>query len=134
MTLMLYLPEGKKEGKRLLKVIGQSVPGQRIEICHSVQKLSERLRKPVFNVSVIVLFVTNEENLEEILKFKDYFEDLRTIIILPDSDPSLIKKAHILRPRYVTWADDDFSSVGAILKRLTDLHHRSILDAIEKRE
>ncbi|MDD5169522.1 MAG: hypothetical protein PHN75_11945 [Syntrophales bacterium] len=121
MALMLYLPEEKLTGKRLLKVIAHSVPGQTIEICHSIQKLSERLRKPIFDVSVAVLFVTTEKDLTEILMFKDIFGDLKTIVILPDYNPATITMAHRLRPRYVTWADDDFSGLGLILKRLTEL-------------
>ena len=77
-----------------MKVIMHSIPGHKIEISHSVQALADRLRKPVFDIGVVVLFVNTGEDLAEILKLADFFWDLRTIIILPDSDPETIKKAH----------------------------------------
>jgi len=131
MALMLYLPTEKQAGKRLLQIMKDAVPGQKIEISHSVHTLAKRLHKPIFDISVVVLFVNKGNDLSEILKLKDFFWDLRTIIILPDADPETVTKAHILRPRYVAWANDDFSGVGMILKRLTDLYGGPNLEATE---
>jgi len=124
--LLLYLPEEKEAEKRLLKVARHAVPRQKIEICRSFQMLEERLRQPVFNISAVVLFVPTSEDLEGVLLFKESFWDLRIIIILPDAEQDTIKKAHSLRPRFVTWADDDFTGVGIILKRMTERHDRTL--------
>ena len=128
MALMLYLPDEKPATERLLQVIAHCVPGEDIEICRSVQALSERLRKPVFDVCAAVLFVASGEDLAKILMFHDFLWNLRVITILPDSEAHMIAKAHLLRPRYVTWDDDNFESVGIILKRLVEFRHKEQSD------
>ena len=116
---MMLLPVKKKEAERLLRIIEKSIPGQEIEICHSVASLSERLHKPTLDVILIILFITSGLELTKILGMKDALEGLKIIVILPDHDPEMITRSHTLRPRYLTWSDEDLTDVGLIVKQLT---------------
>lgn len=132
MALMLYLPEREGPGARLLAIIETVLPPRKMEIYDSIQTLSERLHKPLFDVKVAVLLASTRGDLAALLKVGDFIWNLRIIMILPDSDPETITRAHMLRPRYIAWTNDDFSNVGIMVKRLLDLHDRPVSEGTEK--
>ncbi|MCD6199973.1 MAG: hypothetical protein J7K15_15635, partial [Deltaproteobacteria bacterium] len=49
---------------------------------------------------------------------RDLIWDLRLILILPDREAGTIAKGHILRPRFLTYLDSDFTEVAAVLKKM----------------
>ena len=128
MVLMLCMPDRNNVGKRLAQVLAHLIPDQSIELCYSVDELSDRLCMPVYDISALVMFTRCQDDLEEILEMREHLGDMRTIVILPDSDPFAVTLAHILRPRYVTWADGDLSGAGIMLRRLIDHHEHQLMD------
>jgi hypothetical protein len=45
---------------------------------------------------------------------------MKTIVILPDSNPDTVAKGHILRPRFLSYCDGDFQDVAAVLSRMIE--------------
>jgi hypothetical protein len=125
MALILYLPDKNEAGAHLRMIIKGAIQKQKIETYHSIRQLSERLQKPIYDVKVAVFYAASREHLKAIIGLSDFLWDLKIILVLPDSDPITVTKAHMLRPRYVTWADEDFKDLGNVLNNLMELYDPS---------
>lgn len=124
MGLILYAREPKESGKLLLKVIQNAVPDENLEIYSSMDDFAERLRKPLTNVSVAVLYAATRSELMDIIFLGDLLGELRVVLVLPDSQPEAIQKAHILRPRFIATSQNDFKHLASVLKRMLKLYDK----------
>ena len=72
---------------------------------------------------IAILLAASKEELQELVSVGELLEDIRIILVLPDTDRDTVANAHILRPRYLTYVDSDFSDVAAVLsKMLSNIH------------
>ena len=58
---------------------------------------------------------------QELLDLKamwSLFEDLRTILILPDGEKETVAMAHTMRPRFISCGDRDLRDVKAVLEKM----------------
>jgi len=124
MSVLLYLPKKEKTEDELLRIIQEAIPDQVIEICSSIGGLSDKLHQPVPDVSVAVLYVKNRAELMEIIYFNDLLDELKVVLVLPDSDLDVLEKAYILCPRFIAVAENDFKHLGSVLKKMTDLYDK----------
>ncbi len=118
MNLLLYANGRNDVGERLRNVIEALVSKRKTEICTTINSLSRRLRKPMYNVDIVVLLAAPRKDLLEIHSMRDLFRDIRIILILPDSRRDTISLGHKLYPRFISYADSDFKDVGAVLKKM----------------
>jgi hypothetical protein len=125
MSVILYLPKKEKTEEHLLRIIQKAIPDQVIEICASIRELSDRLHQPMPDVRVAVLCVTNRAELMEIIYLNDLLDELKVVLVLPDSDPDVLEKAYILCPRFIAVAESDFVHLGSVLKKMTDLYGKA---------
>lgn len=128
MSIVLYSNESGKIAQRLQKIIKGLRPEDRMEFFQNIDLLIERLRKPRGDMNIAVLLSTNRADLLEVLSIKDLFEDIRTILILPDRDDETIARAHRLRPRFITFMDSDFKDVAAVLRKMHGNDHPTAVE------
>jgi hypothetical protein len=78
------------------------------------------LQAPVtFSTSrVYLLLMDTPERLDRLAKLIHYFEDRRTLLVLPDQTPDTISRALKFRPRYFTVQDNDFKDLCAVIKKI----------------
>ncbi len=121
MSIVFYA-NGKDEvvSKRLQKVIEGTVSQERLEIFQTYKDFLKRLQRLPRKIDVAVLLAQSNDQLLELVSLKDYLEDIRIILILPDMERETISKGHLLRPRFVDCAREDFSTVGAVLAKMID--------------
>jgi hypothetical protein len=119
---ILYLPSENGLQRRFLKLLKMAFPKKKFEICHSIEELSERLRKPRSNVRVAVLFALDREEIMRIASLGDFLADVKSILVLADDDRDTIMKAHTLRPRYITWLDSDLRNTVNVLRNMVALY------------
>lgn len=122
MAVILYLPEKKRSGEFLLRTIRKAIPDQAIEIYPSIGELTERLHQPMLDVSAAVLYAAGRAELMELIYLGELLGELRVVLILPDSEPDLLEKAYVLRPRFIAAAERDFKQLGDVLKKMTALY------------
>lgn len=122
MASILYIPEKNGFEQCFLALLRITVPDKQFETFHSIGALAERLGKLPCNVKVAVLFAVTREEFAEILSLGDLMRDVKTILVLADQDKDTITKAHSLRPRYISWLDNEFGNVPTVLKRMVDLY------------
>jgi len=121
---VLYYSSGKKENENgLTRLIRNLVPDERLNICQSVETLSAKLRQPRVNPFIAIVKATDEAELNSMIDLGELFSDCRLFLILPDRRAETIVKGHSLRPRFLTYADNDFVRGTAVLKKMLNMNH-----------
>ena len=117
---IVFYANGKDEvlSKRLQKVIERTVSQKGLEIFQTYKDFSKRIQRLPRKIEVAVLLAQSSDQLLELVSLKDYLEDIRIILILPNMERETISKGHLLRPRFVDYVDGDFSNVGAVLEKM----------------
>jgi len=112
---------------RLLQAVETVVSAGEIKICRSVDALSGMLRQPGSRVAIAILLAANKRELLEILFLRDLLAEMKIILILPDSQPEILAKGHLLRPRFLCDQTGNFQEVAAVFNRM--IHHPDIHQA-----
>jgi hypothetical protein len=123
MNLLLYATGPRGTGKQLQKVIEGLFPENKTEIYRTIDGLSDRLRRPRYDLAVAVLLAASKQDLLDLLSIRDLLDDLRVILLLPNREKDTITKGHTLRPRFLTYADSDFLDVAAVLSKMVRNTH-----------
>lgn len=122
MALILYLSKGNEFEERLMKIVRETLPKEKVEVYTTIDELSSRIHKSIFDIGVIVLCASNREELRGFLHLRDFLYDLRIILVLSEDDAETIAMAHALRPRFLTWRENNLSSIGSVLLRIVNLY------------
>ncbi len=118
MRLILYAPPLNTAGQRLLQIVRSLGAEKRHEFYATIKKLDARLRRPMGSASVAVLCPANNDDLAALIAIRHLLRDLRVILVLPDGQAQTISDGHALRPRFVSYADGDFSDVAAVVVKM----------------
>ncbi len=120
MNLLFYAMGGPSD-QRLWKAIDEIILGRPIEIYRTIESFSRRLRRPLINGLIAVIFAAGDKEFDNILNMGNLLRELRTIIILPDRKDDTVSRALTLYPRFISYADSDFSDVAAVLNEMIDI-------------
>jgi predicted nucleotidyltransferase len=120
MKVLFYTTQSDWTAEQLQSVIETLVLKDQLEMYRTFDSLSRRLCQPSNNLDIAVLTAANREDLLKILSLSNLLSDIRIILILPDSKPDTISKAHTLRPRFLTYLDSDFGEVKSVLSKMLD--------------
>jgi hypothetical protein len=120
MQILFFTTQSDLAAKHLQSVIKTLILKDQLEMYRTFDSLSRRLCQPSNNLDIAVLTVTNGKELRKILSLSDLLSDIRIILILPDSKPDTISKAHTLGPRFLTYLDSDFGEVKSVLSKMLD--------------
>lgn len=122
MGLIAYSQDKTKSGKRLLEIVKGGASDHKLEIYASIDGLTERLHQPLMDVSVAVLHAATHSELMDMIYLGNLLSELRVVLVLPDSEPEALEKAHMLHPRFIASAENDFKYLGSVLKRMVELY------------
>jgi hypothetical protein len=115
MNLFFYSTE---TGGQLQRLVEALVPEEKVEVYRTIRRLSERFYLPRHSMSVAVLHARSKRELVDIVSLGHLFDDVRIILILPDRKEETIALGHRLRPRFLTFGDDDFTEVLGVLGKM----------------
>ena len=132
MSLILYLPRIEGPGKELYQTVKRAALPEKLERYRSINDLSHRLQRPIFDVNAAVLLATDQNQLQSLISLGDFIVEMRIILVLPDHDPDTIAQGHLLRPRFITWLDDNLSHVGIFLKKMLSLYVEPVRPPVRK--
>lgn len=118
MNVLYYSSSLTGIGKRFLRIVFSHVPQDRIEMCHSLATLEERLHQPLGGMTIAIFHITSRGELEALITRRDLLEDFRIIMILPDNEEITTAMGHILRPRFVVYSDSDLPDASVILGKM----------------
>lgn len=126
MGVILYSKGKKESGKHLMEIIKKAVGDANLEIYASIDELIERLHKPLVDISVVILHAGSRSELMDIIYLEDLLGDLRIILVLPDSEPGALHKAHSLHPRFIATSQSDFKNLDIVVRRMMDLYNKRV--------
>ena len=116
--IIFYSTSNGEVRNRLLRIIQTVVSEENMKICRSIDALSKGLRKPRNDMNVAILHASTRTELLDFISLRDLLWDMKIILILPDSDPDTVAKGHILRPRFLSYCDNGFTDVAAVISRM----------------
>jgi len=89
--------------------------------CPSLAALDKQLRKPLGPSPIGILIPSDTDQLAALLGMRHLLRGMRLILILPTShQPDIVHaRAHMLRPRFITYADKNLEEITAVLSKMT---------------
>ncbi len=120
MILILYTSHWEEPAERLQRLIQSSFPFEGIEIYRTLNSFLHRLQNPPDLPFVIVLLVGERNELFDFRSIDHLLAGTRLILVLPDQAEETLRTAHRLRPRYLTYADSDFSDLAQVIKKMAE--------------
>lgn len=123
MCVLFFARESGGAAGRFYEILKTLVSDKaKLEVFRTPKDLSGRLRRPSgFKEGIAVLFVKSREELLELQSLGELLCDLRIILLLPDDEEETIAAGHLLRPRFLSYADGDFREVAAVLYKMLKL-------------
>jgi hypothetical protein len=119
MQVLLYTKsKDSTEDNNLRRVLEAVVPKKNIEVCQTVKDLSERLVPAPKSGMILLLLLSSKEDLIDLLPIDSLLFEVRTILVLPDRTDETVALGHALRPRFLSYRDDNFIDVGAVLSKM----------------
>jgi len=114
-----YISKLNESGKRIRGLLIEQWPDKKsFEIFTSLNRFDSRLRRPTGMEDIGLLFLATVADLNDMLNKRDLLDHLRLVIILPDNSEDTLAKAHLLRPRYLSYWDSNFSDVLLVLGKM----------------
>lgn len=89
-----------------------------LELHRSLETLKMRLSHPLNEIAIAVLYVVSEKELAELLQIKSLLWEIPIILIMTLADKVAIKKAHLLRPRFLANDKSDFNDIITVINRI----------------
>jgi hypothetical protein len=99
--------------------IALSVQSEGIELYKSIEEVCGRLCKPGSSARVLILCPKNNKEMEKVISLQDVLSSAKIILILPKRDKNSIKLAYRIFPRFMAFADEDFTSITMVLKKMS---------------
>lgn len=118
MQIAIFSDLNSQSFKRLLHAIQLADMGRPPEVHSDVKDFCGRFRTVAYRPDLIILMPTGLKALEVLADARDLFASSRIIVILPKREPSVVSMGHLFRPSFITFKDDDFGEVAAILRHL----------------
>jgi hypothetical protein len=118
MSLIIYSSAEDELTERLKKSLELSNPAGGLEIHRRIGGLMQGLHQPPEKGSPIVVIMAKENReLLDIESMGHLFHGYRLVLIVPDEE-AILKTAHRLRPRFITYLDGDFSELPPVLRKM----------------
>jgi hypothetical protein len=120
MSVLIYAGSNQEALERLNRVVEIVFHGGKVDTCKTLESVARTLRRPRLNndVDIAILVAANRKEVEILADMADMFENIQVILVLPDEDKETVSKGHLLRPRFLTYVDDDFMDIAAVLAKI----------------
>lgn len=118
MRLVFLAPPFNTSARALYETLCTMDGIEQSEYIPSLNQLINHLRNPIGLSSIGVLWPADRNELSN-LRTTDYLlRDMRIILILPDHRQDTISEGHLLRPRFVSYADNDPNDIVAVMAKM----------------
>ncbi|MCK5311194.1 MAG: hypothetical protein KAJ62_03750 [Desulfobacteraceae bacterium] len=118
MKIILYANGINNIGEQLENIIHTQVSRTKIQTCNSIELLSQILRQPLNNVSVVILIIDSKEELIQFNLMNMLFDNSRVILILPDRSKETLALGFKLKTSFVSYVDSDLQDVASVLRQI----------------
>ncbi|MGA1825801.1 MAG: hypothetical protein ACMUIP_14190 [bacterium] len=123
MQLLFYSKNSNDNIDQLYTLAESLINHNNLFKCQTIEDVNYSLRHHHMSTTIALLFVANQDDLLNLLSLQEIFSYIRLIIVLPTRDEELIALAHRLRPRFLTFTDENPYDLKDVLKKL--LHNEA---------
>lgn len=116
--VIAYSSLKNSSSQKIKSALYHCLPENEFEVHRSFNSLSGRLRKPGNGWHIALLSIDSQKELEKILSISALFSGARILLILPDRNQDMISKGLQLVPRLITYSDENFEELGAVLENM----------------
>jgi hypothetical protein len=120
MKILIYASRHHGASQHLLASVRNLRDSHHCDCVHydELPCLINALRHSRIGIRMAVLFPSNHNELARLVALKHLLFDLQIILILPNGKSRTLSHGHALRPRFISYADSDFSDVAAVSDKL----------------
>ncbi|MGD9009758.1 MAG: hypothetical protein PVG41_17665 [Desulfobacteraceae bacterium] len=122
MKILIYASRHHGASQRLLDSVRNLRDSHHCDCVHydELPFLIDALHRSRIGSRMAVLFPSNHNELARLVALKHLLFDLQIILILPNGKSQTLSHGHTLRPRFISYADSDFSDVTAVSDKLVE--------------
>jgi hypothetical protein len=125
-SLIIYAPPECCSAEGFDRILDQFAAEGQCIMFGALDDLTQRLRQPMDPDLIAVLFPKDNIELRALVSIRHLLRDLRVVLILPDSHESTVSRGHVLRPRFVSYADGDLSDVAAVVNKMKGIQRTCV--------
>jgi hypothetical protein len=118
MHLLLFSTGDDRDQRRLEEAVRRVIPESQIELFKRLGDFGERLRLPVEPDSIVVLSVSNREELQQMQPLRGLLSEIYVVLIVPDRKKSTLELAHLMLPRFLSRKSDSFINLKKVLNKM----------------
>lgn len=130
MQLLIYVSPLNTLSPSLLHKIDSLREGQQSDHVTSIDALHTYLGRPSGTDFITVVVPSDEAELDLLIAMRHLLRDRRVVLVLPDAKARTVSHGHLLRPRYVSYADGDLSDVTAVISKMLGNHKTGTMQII----
>lgn len=97
---------------RNIKLNNESADINKIEIINDIDNSSIR------SGDIIILYADNSNDIDFYIRNLEILNNCQVILILSKYDNEIIRKAHILRPRYIEYIGDGLTMISKVINKI----------------
>ena len=118
MNVLIYASRHNVESRRLLNTVRHLSDSHHCLHYDDFNDFIDTLHRSRIGSRMAVLFPTNRDELVMLVAFRHLLFDMQIILILPNGKSQTLSHGHALRPRFISYADSDFSDVAAVSHKI----------------
>lgn len=118
MNIFFYASAQSAEAEQLVKLLLTKEVLRSLTVLPAGEGLNSDHSLKLRNGDVMILFAATERELETLLAMHDKFEEFRVILILGNHTPKFVANSHILKPRYITSANNDIVNLEKVISKM----------------
>ena len=116
--IVCFIP-GRNDGeKRLMAAVERLIPTVSMKVYRNADSLRKRLLPGGSSALAVVILAATKQDLLGVVPLRDLLLSFRIIVVLPDSDDVTLAMGWGMWPRFVSYADGDFSDVAGVLDKM----------------
>jgi len=119
MELICFVPLNKHLSRLNSDVLDDLKSVDNVDIYKTFENFSERLSRPKKLDTIIIIIAESRQDFEKLISYKDFLNNTRNIMVLPDREKETLDLALLFFPRFYIFADQDFKQIGEVVRKCT---------------
>jgi hypothetical protein len=118
MNLLFYATIDNRASRKVFAIMRLQGKAFGLEFYRDIIVLMRRLRQPAKELAAAVLFTASVKDINDLIAVRHFLDDMPVILVLPNDSEEFIRKGHLLRPRFLTFADSSPKEIGTVLNNM----------------
>lgn len=118
MKIVIYAHPFDGAARNILNSLRDRYDGPGSVYLPALENVEAYLKQPSHIDNLLVLIPKDRQELDALISIGELMRDTRLILVLPEDNPGVNERSHILRPRFVTYTDCDPAQLVQVINRL----------------